>query len=324
MGSYNHSCFVTKQTIAPGDPARVFFIRDRRGQRVDAELVVIDRHGITHRPDSADYGVGAFANWSPIGVSIKAIYSDYGLYDLPPESGASAWRFMKAIAKSLLISRDFGGEFGARLFEKDVGTAQDGGQDAWTRLMNAADRGLLYSRSAHPDGIRAIRVAAMHEAAYQHLLDASKDVRKMRAERIVNAMDRFIPRFLKHGEFASRITAGVAVDADAPREFQDDVTRLGRDLIEDVLVAYGDGDRSPDDRQAAIAAIIDLSLDWAVLDALDDMNLALEPSRYAGQDYDNSVGQAYAKMVSAVSEKVVAQRAFEDEFDHDDEEGPAP
>ncbi len=79
MGSFNTSCFVSRQTIAPGDACMVIPIQ----QQSTYEQVALTYNG----EESAQYGVCSSTCyptrfWRPVGAFIEAEYDDYGRFTL--------------------------------------------------------------------------------------------------------------------------------------------------------------------------------------------------------------------------------------------------
>lgn len=317
MGSYNLSCFVTKQTIASGDPARVLLLRDARGKR-GRDVTIFDKEGqpIHLGRDAVHYGVGVESAWSPVGHSMKAIYDDYGVFKLADGEVDRASDLLKALHVHLSRAEN---DMRVGGFSPEALTTLPA-QEAWETLMAVADRGMLFSKSCHPDGYRTIVVAAMHESAWQALLKIGMETTfEARDARSIETIDN-IDAGIASGKESQRAAFDVLSGA-FRFDVRDSVLNFVREKIGAVAVQYATSARSSADRATAIEVISDLWEDQLVFNGLGDLNLRLEPSLYAGQDYDNAIGREYLTLVSEVSADVSARRAFDDDFDHEDD-GP--
>lgn len=96
---------------------------------------------------------------------------------------------------------------------------------------------------------------------------------------------------------------------------------LASDFRKGVRAIFSAFVKDPDhpEAQARVeAALAPLFEDGAVMRAMDDLYLKLEPSYYAGQDYSNEAGSTYARLVESVSRSVSAQRDPDLEDERDD------
>lgn len=307
MGSYNHTCFVTHQTIATDDNVRLWLVRRQP-----------DISSFT-RPDSM---------WSPIGASIEAKYDDYGLYTLNDGGRDRAKSLLDALSSR--VTKHYSNSTDEFLRDDFQNALKTGGvEDAWKLLMTAADRGVLRA-SGYQDKTEApVYVAAMHEAAYQGLLSCAAKQRcsvEFKASDCISMTDAL---FAKASTNMNASSAFLVIIGDVYRAFHqdpilDDVTNMRRFRFSAIIEDYVGGERTAEKRDIAVNRIADEMKDEAVFKALEYMNIAIQPSLYGGQDYGNEVGRMYSELVNSVSTQVSAQRDFDGDYDEDEDDEPTP
>lgn len=206
MGSFNTSCFATRQTIAPGDACRVAAIVQRSSfepvQMTHGEQS-LSMHGIT---DSTCY---PDAFWRPAMMFIPAVYNDYGrfklvlnplsrrvlldffaqaLTDAPAvQQGANQYHDVPCdirhklttslpLLAALLKVRPVQEPETEPVFDPN-GTAFDAElEEMWDYVFEAASEERLFWSARH-GVIRPMQFAVMHQCAYDALASLS-DSRK--------------------------------------------------------------------------------------------------------------------------------------------------
>lgn len=343
MGSFCTNCVATQQIIADGDPCRIFFIRDAGGFGAKITLTSSKGEQISVLGDNV-VDVGIEERWTLLSGSIRGTYDDYGIFRLDPVDEDRARHFLTSVAASLysvggddaLENETFSTDVLGEMLEKgDI----DG---AWDKFMRASERGVLFSSSIHRDGPRQVKLAAMHESAYQGLLALARGDERNSPERLAARIAANLPENLKALQ-EREPPAGVSAADWYPHlldtRMRDSGDRawprhapLDSGFAEGVRAVYSAFVKDPGHPEAqarAEAALAPLFEDGAALRAMDDLYLKLEPSHYVGQDYSNDAGAAYARLVDNVSRSVTAQREAlygEDLYEEDleDESGQAP
>lgn len=198
-------------------------------------------------------------------------------------------------------------------------------ETVWDYLAESMREGLVFA-SDYSNDVFPIHLAVMHKAAYDNLVAVTAGQkgrdRKLRtqlraAERILEKVRKSLstPRPDEEGEARQAMMMAIEIDSLVERElerygwgglvnpseyFEVSLSLAGMDWqgsgVEDVL--------------ARLKPVLDTRY---AMGALDYLNLRIIPQTYAGQDYVNEIGKAYAKFVAATSASVCAGRPDEDE-----------
>ena len=306
MGSYNHTCFVTHQTIATDDNVRLWLVR--RKPEISSFT----------RPDSM---------WSPIGASIEAKYDDCGLYTLNDGGRDRAKSLLDALSSR--VTKHYSIPT-AKFLRDDIQNVikRSNVEDAWKLLAMAADRNVLRASGYHDETEAPVFVAAMHEAAYQGLLSCTAKQMgsvETKAFDCIHMVDKLCAgQDALPGGSSGFLMIGNVYNKFHQDPIHDDVTNIRRAQFELIIEEYIKGQRTVNQRDAAANRIADAMKDEAVFKALEYMNIAIQPSLYGGQDYGNEVGHMYSKLVSSVSAQVSAQHDFDGDYDEDEDDEPTP
>lgn len=346
MGSFNTTCFASGQTIAPEEECFVLPIVQQGGYRpVELELAG-EKHSLfgiannTCHVNSFWTPVGGFleAEYEDCGqftlenternmllmfefvakLSKSAAITKQGentSHDVPFNLQDFILKNLPLLAGMLYQGQNApqGDEGRAALFNELV--------KAWEHISEAIWEHRLFVKTAN-NGLRPVQYAVMHKAGYEGLIamaskmktwDKSSMDQRAHVERALKAYDDV--------ELPVRATP-LAPEVEASlngyfrlQAFNEAFRDAGSDSImhfacesvdiEDAIELYH-GETVDND---AFFEHLKPALDARyVMMGLEILNLKITPQVYAGQDYDNSIGRAYAKFVRATSAAVSLQR----------------
>lgn len=338
MGSFNTTCFASNQTIAEHDKARILPIyRQRTFNKIQmqydgAQFALFGPASSTCYPDCF---------WAAQGPFFSGTYDDYGRFVLTPD--ARQWQQLRSFFKDVLqncpevkegenSSHDIPFNFSAFLQEKAplvhelcVGR-EDMPQElceeleeqflaSWSYLWSVAQEQRLFYMD-HSDEPTPLQFAVMHEDTYQLLLARATSGTNYRGES--RAPQAYVRRTLESAKSAAQKFKDTPERAlflydhhlSACASRLTNMNRHGFDAtlsgerwrdLEQLLA----GALSEDDFVEKVAQQLS---DTYVMAALDALNLKLSPMVYAGQDYHNETGQAYAEFIAQVSASVTRSR----------------
>lgn len=336
MGSFIVQCFASKQVISEGVGCRVALLR----QANTFHSVKASWSGKSHEVHGVcTLGVGIDALWRPSSGFLKAEYIDYGLFKLADTTENHSFLlevFVNLWDDSIMVHAIQGDQlelafdFRALVQEKapvlfsalSTNKALLAGQkfDAflfeeaavlWDCLQEAMREGHVFEVDSVTGSLRPLSLAAVHESAFEEL--------------IAVAEGRTSYSGLSHEREAvvTRIFSTLADKLkDAPQEYHCYLTQehlhnglsttLNTGLSRNVLWPLrGKLEQAVDKvvvHGAPIAVFLsdceELLNQIQALTGLDYLNVAFTPVAYAGQDYENTVGQQYAQFVAKTSAKV--------------------
>lgn len=359
MGSFNTSCFASRQTIAPGDPCVVVPVVQQRTFHA-VELTYRGQNFQQYGPTFSACHPSRF--WTPVGAFFEAVYDDYGgvrLLDTPSNRVRLHIFLQDALAYTASVSEGqnttHDPAFDLAAFLKDQAPLvqaelQHEASEAraatwpqelfeqslsgWAAMWDVAQEYRMFWAD-YFQVPRPMNFAILHKAAFEALVAHTEDSRNWRGESL--AMESQIRAMLPALEAlkdtcsqrARRMFAGRSA---TDEQLQDLLQSLHAEELRKLLQRFGDmqGMRYPGEvvflEQASRAVFSRDTVDvqqWLaclrpVLEvryacmALENLNLHFEPMVYAGQDYDNSIGQRYAQFVDKVADNVTTLRNLDD------------
>lgn len=338
MGSFNASCFASKQVIAPSNRCRVVLLqRNHTYQPVELS------HGETQY---SVYGTTCstcypVAFWEPVVGFMEATYDDYGqviLLDTPVTrrrlQSWAVYMYMNALVthQGENSVHDVPFDFKATLethypeffnklkeaksylaFNRDTSSlrAEDSFftkmTPVWDATWNVAqERRLFGLDNQYP---QPLQYGLLHEASYRHLVAFTN--KQVSWDKTSYEMRAFFDRSLAKARESSASLEHAAFWL--PERLSSVLNRVGyyeglspisSDLFEPVWAIAEQllkGEISDDDLFLELTPFIE---ERYVLSALCALDLKFGPVVYAGQDYSNETGKAYAKFVSDVQKQV--------------------
>jgi hypothetical protein len=347
MGSFNTSCFVSRQTIAGGDPCRIVAIMQSRSWD-DIELTYdgVKTQGAgfcssTCYPDRF---------WRPVSNFIEAKYDDYGRFELAdsPQTRSALGHFITDTLRQAPVVTQGDNEYHDVPFDLQAFMAKDAPKlfewltvkestldfhgDAavfeelvktWDYIWNVAQEERMFWADLRRRLV-PMSFAVMHESAYQALIKIAEAPCSYRGKRDMRT--HFDNSLRAMRDYQAEVAAEVAqapVDEGTARFHQ----RYAFNRFMDELKRAGAGNCLPMPGEAKLlyslqdpflageltedqlfkALLPTLSARY-VQGGLEELNLHFEPIVYATQDYSNEIGQAYAKLVSGISRQVTRAR----------------
>lgn len=340
MGSFNTTCFASQQTIAPNDKCRVVAIR----QSSTFNPVEVTFRGKTQ----SLYGVAnstcyVDAFWKPITGLIPAEYDDYGRVKVTMSNQSKAeicdllaalLRDDIAVAQGENPSHDHAFNLNKFMFENtpvllgalqgldSESVTEDDLTVCWDHIWEIAQEHRLFI-SAYGQELRPLQFAILHEDAYQSLVDykASQTTYRNQSMAMPALIDRAIAsgreRAARYLEFISEREHKTEVKAMGGFAFSDgfrEALRCGNDALRngagDEIISHESGlfFAGKISQEQLLENIKESLADRYALSSLDELGVRLSPIVYAGQDYQNSIGQEYASFVAKVSKQVCRSR----------------
>lgn len=345
MGSFNIACNASGQVIAEGEKCWVIpLIQQSTFKPVqmmenDTEHILFGIANSTCHPD---------AFWQPMTGFVSGVYADYGyvepddtpvnrcvmvefffsmyrktpivfqgensVHDVPFDLKA----FIAEKAPSLQFFSELNWYSRVRDFEN---LSFDDLAAVWRYIWDVAEEHRLFG--ADPSGnIRPVQFGAIHHRTFDHMValtskhtnyldesykpadflrreleDLTQQVEEVLKDADLSADKKAGTTFYIRNQFSERLRMGLSGSFRLIYPFMEEISSLLGKHLDDGL---------PFDK--FVEGMLPVLNNVYVLAAMDSLNLKFSPLVYAGQDYDNSIGQAYAKFVSAVSKDITKER----------------
>jgi hypothetical protein len=342
MGSFNTTCFASRQTIAPHDECYVVPVVQARGH----SPVKVDYRGGTREL----YGIAwatvfPCAFWEPCGGFIEAVYDDYGCV-IPKDTEINRIRlvqFFRELQENPVKVHQ--GENTVHDVPFDIIAFIQGQPElqpylaqgaraagllaapeavfnlllqVWDYVWERAQENRLF-KADWDEVLRPVQFSILHADAMKGLIDEVPSV-------------RYLKDSLLQDEFLTKAVGEALALAEATHSEDMFLHRLQRSLDR---VGYFSGMVYPseideldaytgeflakqlglDDYCARLKPTMDVRY---AIEGLAALNLRFSPLEYAGQDYANELGRRYASFVARVSRSVTAERTADDMEGHDD------
>jgi len=338
VGAYNTACFASRQTIGPGDRCVVVPIQQAStyqpatGRHLENAFSI---HGACH---STCY---PSRFWEPVAPSLTAVYDDDDakfILDQTPSNITRLRRFLReCLRRTPVVSQgenphhevpyDLPGFMRAAAAELFLhltdNTAAPMPQEllfeqmvtCWDYVFEVARKQRLFWQG-YMHVLRPLQLAVMHQTAYDALVQLCEDSpardgssRKMadRLDHVLQAAAPGLEALRTRDPSDPKRMAGLFV---LSNHTLDELNRVGSgnqarveggEAWYDLFDRYACGTAGAEDLFAAVHAGL---RDRYALAGLEILNLHFEPLVYAGQDYGNEVGRAYARFVASVSGQV--------------------
>lgn len=342
MGSFNTTCFVSNQTIAPGDKAIILPIKQQSSYRkidLEADGVEVKQASFC---SSTCYSTRF---WSWAGPMIIGEYDDYGRFAI--DDTEENFTHMRRLFDSLHSSavKTLAGENEYHEHPFDMHTLYDPAKEytfdelheVWDNVWDVAAREHRVFVKEYNGLLVPFTFAVMHKTAGDELItmmenqkgwrdesnkrfdmvkrkymEVEKDIKEMLSnpeERILRFM---LERELTLDRFGSY--EGGSFD----RYYDVEVEEIQKILAECYLATgVAVSDMAINRCLEVLKPIIDMGY---ISYGLNALNVSISPMVYAGQDYSNEMGQDYAKFIKKVSAAVTKGRKDHYGEDWDDEE----
>ena len=351
MGSFNTTCFASQQTIIPGAKCLILPI----SQQSTFDSVSLEK-------DAEQTTAWGIANttchpscfWSHAGPIVRGTYYDYGCYKLEDssENMAALTSLFKDLLNDAYITHQGENEcheipFNMQaLYNPKQAYTFEQLREIWDKVWEATQENRLFIQD-HRGTPRPFQFATMHEKTAQYLIDtvaASSDYRGQSFEQKAYLKAYVQSKIIYVTKLVGTYTNKRSNDAlsffwmqlarlEGYRIGEQEGTYLAnfydhynavQDILDNAAKHKTDLAQVPDTLVEALFEVFKPQLDHRYLHTgLDRLNIKLSPTVYAGQDYDNSTGNDYLAMITAVNAAIkeeVIEQYGEDE-DEAEEEG---
>lgn len=333
MGSFNTACMVSQQVIVPGVEVFILPIHQQATYR-PVELVKngkeISQYGFAH---TTCYPT---AFWGYSGPIIRGKYDDYGRFDLidTPDNTINLVSFFNHLIADSYNTKQGENEYHDHAF--DIHSIYNPKQTysfaeletIWTSVWDVAQENRIFVRN-YNDQPRNLQFAVIHHAAADYLINFVSKFTSYRAESyeqkvyftkyITEQLAKVILIFKKKKElgdifsfFASQLASlsnyGIGDQEGAHISSRYDNWNPIMDVIENFTANNPDTEEPSTELIDELFELFKTQIQHRYIHVgLDHLNIKLSPMIYASQDYDNSSGKAYAKMIRTVSSQVVKE-----------------
>lgn len=330
MGSFNTSCMVTQQTIVPNAEAVILPII----QQATYNPVEMTKDG----QDFSQYGFAhttcyPTAFWGYCGPMFRGTYDDYGRFDLDdtPENKINLVSFFNHLLDKSFTTKqgenqyhDHGFDM-AKLFERKKEYTFAELESIWEAMWDVTFENRLFVANYQGEP-RNLQFAVMHRAAADYLIDTvnqfkgydkkSYEQKTYFTNYVQDQLSRMIGLF-KHKKELGDTFSFFGTQLSSLSSYllgQNEGCYIGHyydsfneimDLIDEHVKNNPQTETVSKDLIDKLFDIFKVQLDHRYIhEGLNYLNIKLSPMVYASQDYDNSVGKAYAKMIRSVSSQI--------------------
>lgn len=330
MGSFNTSCMVTQQTIVPGAEAVILPI----SKQATYSPVEMTKNG----QEFSQYGFAhttcyPTAFWGYSGPMLRGTYDDYGRFNLDntEENRINLVSFFNSILDKSFTTKqgenqyhDHGFDM-EKLYQPKKQYTFVELESIWETIWEVASQNRLFVANYQGEP-RNLQFAVMHRAAADYLIDTvnkfksydgtSYEQKAYFTNYVQGQLSRMIGLFKHKKELGDTFSFFGTQLASLSSYLlgQNEGCYIGHyydnfnevmDLIDQHVTNNPDNETFSEDLIDKLFAIFKVQLDHRhIHEGLNSLNIKLSPMVYASQDYDNSVGKAYAKMIRSVSSQI--------------------
>lgn len=345
MGSFNMSCFVSQQTIGPGDAAYLFPIQQSSSYN---PVELIDKNGtIQEKYSFASSTCYPTAFWKSAGPIIEGEYDDYGRFSLinTLENEKNIITLFNELFKNSAKINLGENEYHDLAF--DISTQYDPQkkytfnqlEQIWDYMWNVMQEHRVFIKEYSGDFF-PFSFAVMHKVTGDYLIEKiaksenwSKesnepekllmrtvtkivdDTKKIFSNRSIESMLGFVANKvaglenMRMGNFEGSYIESYYENTDAIYELLKNNISENTIIVDTNLI------------HKIMLEVQSLMNHKYILSGLDSINAHFSPMVYASQDYQNEIGNEYTKLVVEVNKRVnllVKEKYGEDEDYEDD------
>jgi hypothetical protein len=322
MGSFNTTCFASQQTISTHNECYVIALKQASGYNP----LVVNRNGESV-PATSFTSSTCYPDcfWQPVSEFISATYDDYGQVELDqdPENIAKVEAFFKELPFIVYDIEQGENEYHDAPFKLVDFQAKTSVEEAWEYLWEAAvQEERLFVTGYNKNAPRNLTFGIISKQSYDALIAIEEE--SVGWDKSSNKREDFAQKELEKAiKTAAEISSKKSDDEKEAKRFAEFCITEGiRNMFRsgNVNVPHSDYRWT---RQSAIAKSIveegkitdetmalivdDLEFSY-VAKGLLSLNIKFSPMVYAVQDYDNSVGKAYAKFIKNISSQITKQQ----------------
>lgn len=324
------SCMVSQQVITPNAQVVILPIV----QQATYNPVVIAKEG----KETSQYGVAhstcyPTAFWGYSGPIVRGVYDDYGCFKL---DDTNENKFNLVMFFKYLMSKAFETKKGENPYHEhgfNIHTIFDSKKEycfeelvtIWNCVWEVAQENRLFVNDhGHP---RNLTFTVMHRAAADYLINSvnasvsydgqSYEQKTYFTNYVRNEFKRTVKVFKDKKELSDIYSFYIMQLANFSNYGIGDQEGcyLGQHYdnfneVMDIMETYSpkDGEEIPNELIDKIFKVFKSQIDHRYIHrGLDNFNVKLAPMASASQDYDNTIGQNYMKMIKAISSKVTKE-----------------
>lgn len=341
MGSFNVSCVMSHQTIKEDDNVYLLPISQATTYN-PVDMKYIDHKGneTTYNQYSfANSNCYADAYWQNAGPIIQGIYNDYGKFTLIDNDYNNTnlkILFNYLYNNSLKVSEGSNSTHDIafdmkQLYDPKEKYSFNALEYIWDEMWTAMYKHRIFV--IENKAVKPFAFTTIHSAAVQYCLDYYKDPEKLIIHSINEDYQEFIKPMLeslsknesKEGNYYFMINIdrlsrlenihtcqssdrGLAYLYSQNSSLPENKFEDSKEVRELLLNYYKSNPKSniigEMESNILIKKYLPLLEHKIILGAMEDLNVKLAPTSYAGQDYDNYGGNAYLKMIRAVNKTI--------------------
>ena len=345
MGSFNTTCFLTGQTIAPRDRAYIFPIQQSIGYKnIEFKPNKLDINSAIQPYDSTCYS-NAF--WQSMGGMISCEYDDYGRF-IVDQTKLNAGNIAKFLSTDFLTTIAGGNQFHDLPFDKnelDLSDPIAALDSVWDVMVH---EGRVFTYKSYNRQPCKVGFAVVCAPAFDIAVENYGKLKDWDGNSL--DIDSQVGRIMTALNFAWDTSSDIKVKCKnllSDPEFKDcvtfDIADLSDEEIEKVISniasykvtntiheMFGSGagyrfqhrielnhivesGKPEGERAKNVEAFIRACVaERSFFCYLEALNAKIQPIVYACQDYDNEIGRAYAKLVAETQKIVTANRNARD------------
>jgi hypothetical protein len=349
MGSFNTTCFVSQQTIAPGDEAIIFPIKQQSTYRPVELILKSNGNKKVEKYGYCNSNCYPTAFWAYCGPMIRATYDDYGRFTLDEDEDniINLVSFLNILSKSVCDVKQGENEYHDHSLEFDK--IYDPKQQysfeqlvsVWDKVWTVASKSRLFidgNKEPFP-----VAFAVMHKASSDYFIDSVSKYKGWDGEsyEMKSYFNAYINRYFKQMKevFKEELNdSNLAFACSSIMRLEDfrigeqegtyysPYYRVAKEVNQE-FVAYVKANPTV---KKIPKKFTNKFLDYFksqiehryIATGLTHMGLTLSPMVYASQDYHNEMGNSYLEMIQVVNKKVnllVKEKYGEDEEEDEDE-----
>lgn len=330
MGSFNTSCMVTQQTIVPSAEAVILPI----SKQATYSPVEMTKNG----QEFSQFGFAhttcyPTAFWGYGGPMLRGTYDDYGRFDLDntEENRLNLLSFFNHLLDNAFTTKQGENQYHdhgfymEKLYQRQKQYTFVELESIWETVWEVASQNRLFV-SNYQGEPRNLQFAVMHRAAADYLIETvnkfksydgtSYEQKAYFTNYVQSQLSRMISLF-KHKKELGDTFSFFGTQLSSLSSYllgQNEGCYIGHyydnfnevmDLIEQHVNNNPESETFSEELIDNLFNLFKVQLDHRhIHEGLNYLNIKLSPMVYASQDYDNSVGKAYAKMIRSVSSRI--------------------
>lgn len=321
MGSFNTTCFASQQTISTHNECYVIALKQSSGYNP----LVVTRNGESV-PATSFTSSTCYPDcfWQPVSEFIAAEYNDYGqvTLDQVPENIAKVEAFFKELPRIVYDIEQGKNQYHDIPFKLTEFQSKPL-EEAWEYLWgNAVQENRLFVTGYNKNAPRNLTFGIISKQSYDALIAMEEE--SVGWDKSSNKRENFAQKELEKAIKTAKEISSKNSDneIEAKKFFEFCITENMRNMFR-----YGNSNVPNSEyrwkRQSSISksvvqegkitdetmALIVDDLEFSyVAKGLLSLNIKFSPMVYASQDYENSVGKAYAKFIKTISSQITKQQ----------------